>query len=49
MKKLEMNQMEVLHGAGPTGNQVACFGFSVAYSLICPIAGFVAGAVCLWA
>lgn len=49
MKKLEMNHMEVMNGAGPTGNQVACFAFSVAYGLICPLAGIAAGAACLWA
>lgn len=48
MKKLEMNQMEVLHGAGPSGPQVICTGMGIVMGFIVPVAGAAVSICCLW-
>ena len=39
MKKLEMNQMEVLHGAGPSGPQAICTGMGIVMGFYSPCCG----------
>ena len=49
MKELSIEKMETVSGGGPTGHQVYCWAASVAYGLISPPLGIVAGFICLWA
>ena len=50
MKKLQLNQMEVLTGgAVPTKQQVTCYVASTILGLCNPIVGIIAGGICLFA
>ncbi len=50
MKSLNLKEMEVIEGgARPTGTQIMCYLGSVAYGLIWPPMGILAGAICLFA
>ena len=49
MKKLEMNQMEVVHGGvTPTKTQFICWAMATGLSFCNPVLGVVAGFTCLW-
>jgi hypothetical protein len=49
MKKLELNQMEILNGSAiPSNQQITCFVISSLMGLVNPIGGILQGAVCLF-
>ncbi|MFT7363364.1 MAG: hypothetical protein ACI9UV_001565 [Algoriphagus sp.] len=49
MRELSIEKMEMVCGGGtPSGHQVACWGFSVAYGFIAPPLGIIGGFVCLF-
>lgn len=50
MKKLEFKEMENVQGGNrPTGQQVGCYVAATIIGLCNPIAGIIAGGICLWA
>ena len=50
MKKLELNQMEIVEGgiSRPSGQQVTCYVVGVVMGLLNPLAGILTGAICLF-
>lgn len=48
MKTLNLNEMEKVKATGPCGAEVSCFVASTVIGIFNPVAGFLAGAACLW-
>lgn len=49
MKKLQLNQMEIINGGStPSNQQITCFVISSLMGLVNPIGGILQGAACLF-